>query len=138
MTLFSYYSARVTCAKLAGGAVNFSFYGFLTCKGFDALYEPCRLYALGAAAVIVRFDTALLSDDGDYLTAASPGASGFEAVALVVPANRYDRALRLARTMAAEFGVRRPVFLPEQAGLAHQWAAHVARSQSCLLPLLQR
>lgn len=133
MFKFSYHSAQVKCEELPSGASLISFYGTITHKGFDLLQEQACAHTGAAPSIVMRVDTALLLEDEgeDFLTCSD---CHHEAVALVVPHSRYEQAMRLARN-AAKLGVRRPVFLPEQAGLAHQWAAYVAQSQSArLLP----
>lgn len=138
MPRISYHSAQVCCETLPSGVVKLSLFGLITREGFNGVYGPARQYATGAPVVIARFDTALISARGDLMSADSPGIGDFPAVALVVPADRYERALHLARALASAFGVSRPVFLPEQLEAAHQWAAHVARSRSGLsLPQLR-
>ncbi len=131
MPRFSYHSAQASWQKLSSGANSISFYGFLTRKGFAALRCQVDAQALNAPAIVLRLDTALLAGRDDFIDA---DVCTHEAVALVVPPDRYEQALALSRKMASLWGVRRPVFLPEQAALAYQWAAHVAQSQYAKLP----
>ena len=134
---FSYHSAQAHCRKLASGVMDVAFFGTLTRNGFDAVNAQAIRHCYGAPAVVLRMDEGLLVESDDYIDGSHPVTGDFPAVALVVPASRYERALLLARRSAAAFGVRRPVFLPEQAPLAYLWAAHVARSQPARLPLPQ-
>lgn len=129
MLRFSYHSAQVLCEQLSSGASNVAFYGLLTRKGFDVLRAQACQCTHAAPAIVMRMDTALMADAGDFMDA-RPRGCPHDAVALVVPSDRYEQALVLARKLATAFGVRRPVFLPEQAPLAYQWADFVARSQS--------
>jgi hypothetical protein len=128
MQRFSYHSAQVSCEQLPTGAFEVVFYGLLTKKGFAVLRDHACRFAQGAPSIVMRMDLALLADAEDFMSAA-PRLCPHDAVALVVPAERYEQALALASRMATAFGVRRPVFLPDQAPLAYQWASHVARSQ---------
>ena len=136
MQRFSHHSARVLCKQLPSGACDVAFYGLLTRKGFEVLRaQACRV-THDAPSIVMRMDMAVLADSEDFMDAMAR-ACPHDAVALVVPSDRYEQAMQLARAMASAFGVRRPVFLPEQAPLAYLWAAHVARSQPARLPLLQ-
>ena len=128
MPRFSHHSARVDFEKLSSGAANVSFYGLITRNGMDALQaqvcgQMCRM-----PAAVVRVDSALVTGGAAPRCPDSGETCHHEAVALVVPPELYDLAMQLARESAAAYGVRRPVFLPEQAALAYQWAAHVAQS----------
>jgi len=136
MVRFSYHSAQVACEILASGAGSVAFYGVLTRKGFDVLRQQACLSVHEAPAIVMRLDTAVMADRDDFMDATAR-ACPHDAVALVVPSDRYEQALALARKLATAFGVRRPVFLPEQSLMAYRWAAHVARSQFARLPLPQ-
>lgn len=130
MPRFSHHSARADFDKLSSGAAQVSFFGLITRDGLDALQAQVCGQMCRTPAVVVRVDTALVMTGGAAPRCPDSGKScHHEAVALVVPPDLYDQAMQLARESAAAYGVRRPVFLPEQAEMAYQWAAHVAQSQ---------